>query len=219
MVSSTTGGMFSPLPSRADGFFCGGVARLPQLSVEGGKRPFPGIGGANLNRPSDKDSQVFTGTVATAPPTKTPSPMTISAQDIEGGSMDFTELVTGMNVSSSSQSNMQQDWSTEFQWEGKEDLATPRGTSSPAAPIKVRVSARKLREIRSPFLSRDRMEGSDVSKDLTTPRALTPSDISVGSQEDAKSKSILGILVSCVLFHITQELFTTYLYPLLFVGV
>ena len=174
MVSSTTGGMFSPLPGRADGSFCGDVARLPQHSVEEGKHPFPGIGGANLNRPSDKDSQVFTGTVATAPPTKTPSPMTISAQDIEGGSMDFTELVTGMNVSSSSQSHMQQDWRTEFQWEGKENLATPRGTSSPAAPIKVRVSARKLREIRSPFLSRDSMDGSDVSKGLTTPRALTP---------------------------------------------
>ena len=197
MVSSTTGGMFSPLPGRADGSFCGDVARLPQLSVEGGKHPFPGIDGANLNRPSDKDSQVFTGTVATAPPTKTPSPMTISAQDIEGGSMDFTELVTGMNVSSSSQSYMQQDWSTEFQWEEKEDLATPWGTSSPAAPIKVRVSARKLREIQSPFLSRDRMDGSNVSKDLTTPRALTPSDISVGSQEGAKSESMLGILVSC----------------------
>jgi len=195
MVSSTTGGMFSPLPGRADGSFCGDVARLPQHSVEEGKRPFPGIGGANLNRPSDKDSQVFTGTVATAPPTKTPSPMTISAQDIEGGSMDFTELVTGMNISSSSQSHMQQDWRTEFQWEGKENLATPRGTSSPAAPIKVRVSARKLREIRSPFLSRDSMDGSDVSKGLTTPRALTPSDISVGSQEGTKRKSMLAWVI------------------------
>ena len=195
MVSSTTGGMFSPLPGRADGSFCGDVARLPQHSVEEGKRPFPGIGGANLNRPSDKDSQVFTGTIATAPPTKTPSPMTISAQDIEGGSMDFTELVTGMNISSSSQSHMQQDWRTEFQWEGKENLATPRGTSSPAAPIKVRVSARKLREIRSPFLSRDSMDGSDVSKGLTTPRALTPSDISVGSQEGTKRKSMLAWVI------------------------
>ena len=194
MVSCTTGGIFSPLPSGADGSFCAHIASSPQHSVEGGKHPFPGIGSTNslssLNRPSDKNPNVFTGTVASR--TKTPSPMTISAQDIEAGSMDFTELVTGMNESSSSQSHTQQDWGTEFQWEGKENMATPRGTSSPAVPIKVRVSARKLREIRSPLLSRDSKDGSDVSKGLSTQRALTPSDISIGPQKAAKSKSMQG---------------------------
>ena len=194
MVSCTTGGIFSPLPSGVDGSFCAHIASSPQHSVEGGKHPFPGIGSTNslssLNRPSDKNPKVFTGTVASH--TKTPSPMTISAQDIEAGSMDFTELVTGMNESSSSQSHTQQDWGTEFQWEGKENMATPRGTSSPAVPIKVRVSARKLREIRSPLLSRDSKDGSDVSKGLSTQRALTPSDISIGPQKAAKSKSMQG---------------------------
>ena len=196
MVSCTTCGIFSPLPSGADGSLCAHHASSPQHSVEGGKRPFPGIDSANslssLNRPSDKNPKVFTGTVATASPSKTPSPMTISAQDIEAGSMDFTELVTGMNVSSSSQSHTQQDWGTEFQWEGKENLATPRGTSSPAVPIKVRVSAKKLREIRSPLLSRDSEDGSNASKGLNTQRALTPSDISIGPQRAAKSKSMWG---------------------------
>ena len=224
MVSCTTSGIFSPLPSGAGGSLYTHCASSPQHSVEGGKRPFPGIDSTNshtsLNRPSDKSPKVFTGTVATASPAKTPSPMTISAQDIDAGSMDFTELVTGMNVSSSSESHTQQDWGTEFQWEGKENLATPRDTSSPAVPIKVRVSARKLREIQSPLLSRDSEDGSNISKGLSTQRALTPSGISIGPQKAAKSKSICGdILVSCILFHITQKLCIMYLYSLLFVGV
>jgi len=61
----------------------------------------------------------------------------------------------------------------------KENLGTPQSTSSPAAPIKVRVSARKLREIRSPYLSGD---GSFCE---SIPRALTPTDAGVISKEAA----------------------------------
>ena len=37
----------------------------------------------------------------------TPSPLTVSAQDINGGSWDFTELASGMDVSSSQQTDGQ----------------------------------------------------------------------------------------------------------------
>ncbi len=62
-----------------------------------------------------------------------PTPLTISAHDIDGGSKDFTNF----DVSSLNSTN-------------KENvLATPKTT--PTVSIRIRVSAKKLREIQSPY--------------------------------------------------------------------
>ena len=189
---------------------CGGASHYPGLTestigrkalVKGRDHTLLGIGSAStlssarvVNKASAEgvvDSrEILTGAIAAALPTTTPSPLTVSARDIEAGSMDFTELATGMNVSSASSSQscvQQQDWRTDLLHTQNENLGTPRGTSSPAAPIKVRVSARRLKEIPSPYLSRD---GSSCP---STPRALTPPDSGVDSKEAAST----GKLIQC----------------------
>lgn len=89
------------------------------------------------------------------------SPLTISARDIDGGSMDFTEFCND-SLSSVSDSGepkkknmhntmMEQPFVQKPICHKRGDFAiTPRGTSSPFMPVRVRVSASKLREIQSP---------------------------------------------------------------------
>ncbi len=62
-----------------------------------------------------------------------PTPLTISAHDIDGGSKDFTNLDSS-SLNSTNKENV---------------LATPKTT--PTVSIRVRVSAKKLREIQSPY--------------------------------------------------------------------
>lgn len=104
------------------------------------------------------------------------SPLTISAHDIEGGSMDFTELAnpdsnlslnpTPLNLHVSNgtdalsgvsemtmNSGLKLDSEADVvMFRNKENFFTPpKSTSSPSAPIRVHVSAKKLREIQSPY--------------------------------------------------------------------
>lgn len=91
------------------------------------------------------------------------SPLTISAKDIEGGSMDCTEFCTGSLSFSDGDIKTTMRGSKEGPsvgkpltsvGEGPGNLITPpRGTSSPSVPVRVRVSASKLREIQSPHSS------------------------------------------------------------------
>ena len=102
------------------------------------------------------------------------SPLTISARDIEGGSMDFTEFCTGSLSFSDSDVKMTTRGSKEGPSVGKPlalvghrpgNLMTPpRGTSSPSVPVRVRVSASKLREIQSPHSSISSRNVSAVSE-------------------------------------------------------
>lgn len=92
------------------------------------------------------------------------SPLTISARDIEGDSMDFTEFCTG-SLSFSDGDNIK--LATHRSKEGpgvRKSLSSlshrpgnlitpPRQTSSPSLPVRVRVSTSKLREIQSPHSS------------------------------------------------------------------
>lgn len=206
-MSYTNGGIFSPLPTPYGSGrpTCGDASYhiVSPTNTSGGKvleegtaHPFSSTGGESTLSSTRVPNQarikgvvnsidsreIVTGTIATSLATSTPSPLTISARDIEAGSMDFTELATGMNVSSASSSQscvQQQDCRNEVLHQQKENLGIPQSTSSPAAPIKVRVSARKLREIQSPYLSGD---GSFCE---SIPRALTPTDAGVISKEAA----------------------------------
>ena len=92
------------------------------------------------------------------------SPLTISARDIEGGSMDFTEFCTGSPSFSDSDVKMTMRGSKEGLSSVGKPLASmghrpgnlitpPRRTSSPSVPVWIRVSASKLREIQSPHSS------------------------------------------------------------------
>ncbi len=66
------------------------------------------------------------------PSQHTLTPLTISAHDIDGGSKDFTEYVSGRK--------------------DKENVTnTPK--NRPIIPLRVRISAKKLREIQSPYES------------------------------------------------------------------
>ena len=91
------------------------------------------------------------------------SPLTISARDIDGGSKDFTEYcdggpsfsdVDGPSVASCHKATEKLGGGevVTLMGRGTGDFATPpRGTSSPALPVRVRVSASKLRQIPSPL--------------------------------------------------------------------
>ena len=116
---------------------------------------------------------------------KTPSPLTISAQDINAGSMDFTEFAATLHMSGES------TCSTPLLCKaGKENLAggvlesgktTPVGSST-AAPVRVRVSAKKLREIQSPYCSSGGSTAGSITESPLSinaseggiPRALSP---------------------------------------------
>lgn len=99
-----------------------------------------------------------------SPPTL--SPLTISARDIDGGSADFTEFCAGsLSFSDSVDYYTTPQNASEKLCHAKipskslgQDSVNfltppPKGTSSPSIPVRVRVSASKLREIHSPHSS------------------------------------------------------------------
>lgn len=155
-------------------------APLP-LNREGMKAELASRHGASEAKSTPKTKKLQEGS--------TPSPLTISAQDIDGGSIDFTELASGMDVSfrlhdgiggQSSSHSMQQleESDTRLRQQMKHLVLTPpQNTSSPSGPIRVRMSSKKLREIQSPYSS-DQSPLSDASsaekESNRTPRALTP---------------------------------------------
>ena len=107
---------------------------------------------------------------------KTLSPLTISAQDINAGSMDFTEFAATLHVSGDSACSTPLLCKT-----GKENLSngtpesgqtTPMGSST-AVPIRVRVSAKKLREIQSPYCSSG---GSNAGSITGSPSSLNAAE-------------------------------------------
>ena len=92
------------------------------------------------------------------------SPLTISARDIDGGSKDFTEYCddTSKFVDEDSINTASHPTTTRamvgvggvlgsLEHSGVDFFTPPRGTSSPSAPVRVRVSASKLRLIPSPL--------------------------------------------------------------------
>lgn len=94
------------------------------------------------------------------------SPLTISARDIDGGSADFTEFCAGSLSFSESvdcytapQNASEKPFHAEIPSKslGQDSVnfltPYPKGTSSPLVPVRVRVSASKLREINSPHSS------------------------------------------------------------------
>ena len=122
-----------------------------------------------------------------SPPTL--SPLTISARDIEGGSADFTEFCTGSfsfsdgddpHAAPQSTSDKPQYAEMPFTSIGQDrvNFVTPsRGTTSRSTPVRIRVSASKLREIQSPHSTvsyRSAVLSHDSSNQTegNTPRAL-----------------------------------------------
>ena len=89
---------------------------------------------------------------------KTLSPLTISAQDINASSMDFTEFTATLHMSEDSTCSTpllskaeKENLPSGMPESGK---TTPVGSATcMSLPIRVRVSAKKLREIQSPYCS------------------------------------------------------------------
>ena len=113
------------------------------------------------------------------------SPLTISARDIEGGSLDFTEFCNGsLNFSESDDFKIktmhqtlgkqcvENPYMSVSQGQGSLVLVAPRGTSSPSVPVRMRVSARKLREIHSPLLSVSNRSASSVAESHVSDNSL-----------------------------------------------
>lgn len=102
---------------------------------------------AALNVSNDSSSVLFSplpSTPHTSTPThaltpsQDPTPLTISAHDIHGGSKDFTEYANSLNF-------------TQGSVDRENELTTPKTT--PTIPLRVRISTKKLREIQSPYES------------------------------------------------------------------
>lgn len=125
------------------------------------------------------------------------SPLTISARDFEGGSVDFTEYCAGSlsfsdgNIHHAAPQNVSEKLhytETRSTSLGQDILTPPKGTSSPSVPVRVRVSASKLREIQSPHSSVSSRSAA-LSDDLShgaegnTPRALPQSTKELRNQK------------------------------------
>lgn len=199
------GEIFSPLPLSVDTSVVSTQHNAPAVSVKVGKIP-PEHCEDSFER---RDSRLF-GRESVPSQTdregldphlsSTPSPLTISARDIEAGSLDFTEIVGGLNDSSTS---FPLESVTTLLQAGREGASTPLAllhaartpSGTPAAgPVRVKVSAKKLREIQSPCLSDRSPHLSNLSvpsTDGSTPGALSPK---VMSQQGvlAFSSVILG---------------------------
>ena len=136
------------------------------------------------------------------------TPLTISARDIEGGSMDFT--VGSLSFSGSDVLKRTTPKNTGKAPVGKpptpivpergDFITPPRGTSLPSAPVRVRVSASKLREIQSPHSSISGRSASVISvghvsdvssfqRQDTTPRALSPPPMEIRNSKSRVSVS------------------------------
>lgn len=128
------------------------------------------------------------------------SPLTISARDIEGGSADFTEFCAGslsfsdgddLHAAPRNASEKLHYAEMPFTSVGQDRvnfLTPPKGTSSPSVPVRVRVSASKLREIQSPHSSvssRSAMLSDDSScgAEGNTPRTLPQSTKEIRNQK------------------------------------
>ena len=152
-VSSFSHGIFSPLqPTNATG--SDGTTKSPPTKVS---KFMVAEKEADGHRPH-----------ASPPPTSVSSlsPLTISARDIDGGSKDFTEYCddTSKFVDEDSITTASHPTTTKavvgvggvlesLGHSGVDFFTPPRGTSSPSAPVRVRVSASKLRQIPSPLSS------------------------------------------------------------------
>lgn len=77
-----------------------------------------------------------------------PTPLTISAHDMDGGSKDFTEYANGFK---SVKDSVNKENGLATPTNTPTILATP--TNTPTIPLRVRISAKKLREIQSPYES------------------------------------------------------------------
>ena len=146
------------------------------------------------------------------------SPLTISARDIDGGSADFTEFCTaGLSFSEGNDDfhTACQDTTKKPQYvtmpftslgQADVDCLTPlRGTSSPlAVPVRVRISASKLREVPSPNSSVSSRcavlsEESSFLTEGNTPRAPNQPPVYAGNQKCRASRAIC--VSSCVYVH------------------
>ncbi len=204
--TETSGIIFSPLPAKANY----SSAKVETPVHERASPPAPDTAGLspiliheNTGRPS---APIPTQASQEDVPDKfagTPSPMTISARVIEAGSLDFTELATGPDPSTATQSPSDSTSTSEtlqFSTKGARNLskgkvnvasagvncsAMPLVSSPASGPIKVKVSTRKLREIQPPSLSPRPPgthygihDGSFLSlgsvSTSSTPKALTP---------------------------------------------
>ena len=151
-------GIFSPLPSeKSSSDECLGSRAMQSTPKRMQKGNAECV--CNLN-PKMTTSKVPLGQGAEA---DTLSPMTISAQDLEAGSsQDFTELASGITLCSGSTPN------SGTLRERKEAGSSLVPT---ALPVTVRVSAKKLKEIKSPKVLNAPDQSSDEAVDFE--RVLT----------------------------------------------
>ena len=133
--------------------------------------------------------------------THTPTPLTISAHTIEGDSKDFTEYANLDITPTPLTKPHPQHTSTHTNSSlNKENMLT---TPISSAPIRVRVSAKKLREIQSPYNSSSSSSlgrGSpllDSFKMDHPPPTLTDNQGRTGSVESSSVSLTLGECVYC----------------------
>ena len=141
------------------------------------------------------------------------SPLTISARDIDGGSADFTEFCAG-SLSFSDGDDLHAtprntsekpcyagipSISRSLGQDSVNFFSLPNGTSSPSVPVRVRVSANKLREIHSPHSSVASTSAvfSQVAESLCRMEGNTPRALSQPTEEIRNQKCRASILCVC----------------------
>ena len=137
------------------------------------------------------------------------SPLTISARDIDGGSADFTEFCAGslsfsdgddLHVAprNTSQKPHSAVPSTSLGQDNVNFLTPPKGTSSPSVPVRVRVSASKLREIHSPHSTVSNRSAmlSQVAESSSGAEGNTPRALSQQTEEIRNQKCRASYYVS-----------------------
>ena len=171
--------IFSPLPSDHDNSMFSetpvrNMMHTPECLKTTSAGKFPGEDPINKDNDNSENPHLGSGDVMARPKiaseNTTLSPLTISACDIEAGSLDFTELATSLETSTINSTPLLQKESLPRMPQQKS--GSLRDVSTPplgGIPVRVRVSARKLREIQSPHST-----DSNNASWCSTPRALTP---------------------------------------------
>lgn len=180
--------------------------------------PIPDCNSATKTQLKSAEFSGGGGPYSTGTSPSTLSPLTVSARDIDGGSADFTEFCCG-SLSFSDGDDLRADPHnasekaryakvppTSLAQDILNALTPPKGTSSPSVPVRVRVSASKLREIHSPHSSvtstsavLSQVADSSCRAEGNTPRALSQPTEEIRNQKcRASILHVCGIVYLCI---------------------
>lgn len=198
-ASSSSHSIFSPLPPK-----------------QATNLPLPDCYSATKNQLKSAKCCAGGGRHSAGDSVSTLSPLTISARDIDGGSADFTEFCAGslsfsdgddLHIAPRNASEKPccaEIPSTSLGQDNVNFLTPPKGTSSPSVPVRVRVSASKLREIHSPHSTvsnrsavLSQVAESSCGAEGNTPKALSQQTEEIGNQK-CRASVLSSFVVSCI---------------------